>query len=234
MARLVMLEIGGLGFVRPVRPSPSKLRSDVCILVDDERSGVLWLWIGRGVRFDTRRTAIAKAEQIGLEGHRVGDMLVGGGGRRVIVIDQDKIEEEETARLYGQLVALLQEPMEIRSVSSRTGMMIYAEVAGAAASAPTAAPAVEQKMAVSPPSGEVKASTRFGLEATLMAILRVHPETYIRFREAKGVEELIVETADGYTHMLRRRGSQLSFQWDPKTPPEIKRRVAEALKRFAG
>jgi len=231
MARLVMLEIGGLGFVRPIRPSPSKLRSDVCILVDDERSGVLWLWIGRGIRFDTRRIAMSKAEQIGMEAYRVGDMVVGGGGRRVIIVDQDKIEEEETARLYNQLVSLLQEPMEIRSVSSRTGTMIYAELTEAAAPAPSAAPAA--RPSVMPPGETVKVGTRFGLEAALTALLRVHSEAYIRFREERGVEELVVETADGYTHMLRRRGSQLSFHWDPRTPPDVKKRVAKALKRMA-
>lgn len=83
MTRLTMLEIGGLGFVRAVRPSPQKLRGDVCIVVEDTRSSVIWFWIGNSVRHDLRRTAQAKAEDISRDGYRMGEQVIGGGGNSV-------------------------------------------------------------------------------------------------------------------------------------------------------
>lgn len=243
-----MLEIGGLGFVRAVRPSPQKLRGDVCIVVEDTRSSVIWFWIGNSVRHDLRRTAQAKAEDISRDGYRMGEQVIGGGGIPLVVVDQGQMDNPETAHSFSSLVALLEEPMDIRSLNSPQGTFIYAELQPGAGRptavargkpSPTAGPppafreAVRQPAAgpaIEPPGPK---GTRFALEAALMAILRVHKEVHIEFKTSGDVEELAIEAVDGLRHSIKRHDGKMTFKWDPKTPKELKDLVALELKSLA-
>jgi hypothetical protein len=249
MARLTMLEIGGLGFARAVRPSPQKLRGDVCIVVEDTRSNVIWFWIGNSVRHDLRRTAQSRAEEISRNGYRMGDQVV-GGGMPLVVIDQGQIENPETAHSFSSLAALLEEPMDIRSLNSPQGTIIYAELqpsakrpipspAGKASPAASPTPALgarettRQPAVVSAPETLSGKGTRFALEAALMAILRVQKELHIELKASGDVEEVNVETVEGLRHTIKRHDGKMTFKWDPKTPKELKDLVALELKNLA-
>jgi hypothetical protein len=250
MARLTMLEIGGLGFVRAVRPSPQKLRGDVCIIVEDTRSSVIWFWVGNSVRHDLRRIAQTRAEGISREGYRMGDEVVGGGSMPLVVVDQGQIDNPETAHSFSSLVALLEEPMDIRSINSPQGTFIFAElqpgagrqaavIRGKPSPAPGPPPIPAAREAARQPAAEpfieppTPKGTRFALEAALMAILRVHKEVHIEFKASGDVEELAIETVDGLRHTIKRHDGKMTFKWDPKTPKELKDLVALELKNLA-
>lgn len=250
MARLTMLEIGGLGFARAVRPSPQKLRGDVCIVMEDTRSSVIWLWIGNSVRHDLRRTAQTKAEEISRQGLRMGENLIGGGGMPIVVVDQGQMDNPETAHSFSSLAALLEEPMDIRSLNSPQGTFIYAELqpgAGRPAALARGKPSPTVGLAPRPASHEASVQparepaigppspkgTRFALEAALMAILRVHREVHIEFKTSGSVEELTIEAADGLQHTIKAHNGKMTFKWDPKTPKELKDLVALELRNLA-
>jgi hypothetical protein len=236
-----MLEIGGLGFVRSIRPGPRKLRGDVCILVADEQNNTLWFWMGSGVQYDKRRTAKGKAEQISQEGQRIGDEVL-GRGFSLVEIDQDALEEPTTANNYSNLMALLESPLDINTVPSPKGTLIVAQLKGAA---PVTAP-VTTSTPASTPSEPVKEATqptvrppapkrtKLDLEAALMAIVRVHQQVHIEYNSRGETEELIIEGIDGLQHKMKRSKGRLSFKWDPKTPKEVKDLVANELKNIAG
>ena len=241
MTRLVMLEIGGLGFVRSIRPHPKKLRGDVCIVVVDELNNSLWFWMGSGIQYDKRRTAKAKAEQISLEGQRIGDELI-GRGFSLVEVDQDGLENPTTANNYNNLIALLDTPMEITNIPSPKGTLIIGQLQG---SAPQIRPAATATPVASEPSTTVahaqptaeapsKRATKLDMEAALMAVLRVHQQAHIEYRGKEDTEEIIIEGVDGLTHKMKRSKGKLTFKWDPKTPKELKDLVALELKRTAG
>lgn len=250
MTRLTMLEIGGLGFVRAVRPGPQKLRGDVCIIVEDTRSSVIWFWVGNSVRHDLRRIAQAKAEAISRDGYRMGDEVIGGGGMPLVVVDQGQIDNPETAHSFSSLVALLEEPMDIRSLNSPQGTFIFAELQpgagrqaavtkGKPSPAPGPSPMPAAREAARQPAAEpamaptAARGTRFALEAALMAILRVHKEVHIEFKATGDFEELNIEAVDGLRHTIKRHDGKMTFKWDPKTPKELKDLVALELKNLA-
>ncbi|MFW9831822.1 MAG: hypothetical protein ACFFD8_08605 [Candidatus Thorarchaeota archaeon] len=237
MTRVVMLEIGGLGFVRSIRPGPRKLRGDGCILVVDEQNKALWFWMGSGVQYDKRRTAKAKAEKISLEGQRIGPEVL-GQGFSLILIDQDGLEEPTTANNYSNLIALLDSPMEIRTIADPKGTLIIGNLQVVA---PTATPLKVSTSTTAepspadqpPPRTAVKKGTKLDLEAALMAIIRVHNEVHIEYRSHGETEEVIIESIDGLQHKMKRSKGKLTFNWDSKTPKELKELVALELKRFA-
>jgi len=241
MSRLVMLEIGGLGFVRSIRPGARKLRGDVCLAVVDEQNKALWFWMGSGVQYDKRRTAKAKAEEISSEGHRIGDETL-GRGYSLVLIDQDSMEDPTTSNNYSNLMALLESPMEISTVPNPKGTLIIGYLQGVThkplVSASTSAPSetttqvsvTPTKTAIPPPP---KKTTKLDLEATLMAIIRVHQQVHIEYRSKGDSEEVIIEGVDGLTHQMKRSKGKLTFKWDPKTPKELKELVAHELKRIA-
>ncbi len=235
MARLIMLEIGGLGFLRAVRPNPRKLRGDVSLAIIDEVNNVLWLWIGNSVQFDKRRKAEQKIQQISQEGHRIGGELL-GQGLPVVVIDQDEIENPETASQFSTLTTILEGPMEVKTQADHRGTLIYAMLQGDSKIAPStpaaAAPSIPfpaEPKAVS----EQEKGTRFGLEAALMAILRVHESVHLELTIKDDTEQLTIESIDGLSHILKRRKGKITFKWDPKTPKKLKELVALELKRLA-
>jgi hypothetical protein len=240
MTRLIMLEIGGLGFVRSIRPGARKLRGDVCVTVVDELNKALWFWIGSGVQYDKRRTAKAKVEQIALEGQRIGDEIL-GQGYSLVLIDQDNIEDPTTSKNHSNLITLLESPMEINTVPNPKGTLIVGNLQGIApqAQVTTSTPAPTEtrqvttapaKHAVPPPT---KRTTKLDLEAALMAIIRVHQQVHIEYRSKGDSEEVIIEGIDGLQHQMKRSKGKLTFKWDPKTPKELKELVAHELKSIA-
>lgn len=241
MTRIVMLEIGGLGFVRAIRPNLKKLRSDITILVIDELNSVLWFWMGSGIQHDKRRTALAKADKISINGHRAGDLVL-GKGLPVAVIDQDLLESPETQGNYAQLKSLLEGQLKISSIVDRKGTLIYAETQATPSKPvpvekpsvvpkPTAAPPATEK---APPATPAARGTKFALEAALIAVLRVHQEIHIQYKMSGDIEEMSLEAIDGLRHTLKRRRGKITFKWDSKTPKSLKDRVAMELKQLAG
>jgi hypothetical protein len=237
-----MLEIGGLGFVRPVRPTPRKLRSDACILVFNGYKNELWFWIGSAIQLKNRRTATARVEKIDQEGHRLGREVIGGKGTKLITVDQDLMEENsEVAGLYSQLVALLESPMIVKTETDAKGSLIYAvfgdpeEQTSETEPEPVPDPVVasetttEETETVTRP---VELKTRFDLEAALMAIIRVQLDIHIKYSFEGETETLVIESAEGLRHTIKREDGKLSFSWDPKTPKEMKNAVKEELKRL--
>ncbi len=244
MTRLIMMEIGGLGFVRSIRPSARKLRGDVCVVVVDEQNKSLWFWMGSGVQYDKRRTAKAKAEQISLEGQRIGDELL-GRGFQLVIIDQDRIEDPTISNNYSNLIAILETPMEISTMANPKGTLIIGQLQGSVPSTtpiapapqePTTSPPPQPKQPVTPtpPAPRAKRSTKLDLEAALMAIVRVHQQVHIEYRGSEETEEVIIEGIDGLQHKMKRSKGKLTFKWDPKTPKELKQLVAHELKNLAG
>jgi hypothetical protein len=232
-----MLEIGGLGFVRSIRPGARKLRGDVCVAVVDEQNQALWFWMGSGVQYDKRRTAKAKAEQITAEGHRIGDEIL-GRGFPLVSIDQDSMEDPTTSNNYNNVVALLESPMEITTIANPKGTLIVGHLQGSAQSAPVSTEAAAPQPTVEPakPGAPIvaKKPTKLDLEAALMSIIRVHQQVHIEYRSKGDTEEVIIEGAEGLTHKMKRSKGKLSFKWDPKTPKELKDLVAYELKNLAG
>ena len=240
MTRVIMLEIGGLGFIRSIRPGAQKLRGDVCVGVVDEQNKALWFWMGSGVQYDKRRTAKAKAEQVTMEGHRIGDEVL-GSGYSLILIDADNLEDPTTSNNYNNLIALLESPMEITTIANPKGTLIVGTLEGGASSAPvststqTAEPSTETR-APTRPTGPppAKKASKLDLEAALMAIIRVHQQVHIEYRSKGETEEVIIEGIDGLTHKMKRSKGKLTFKWDSKTPKELKDLVAHELKSIAG
>ncbi len=243
MTRLIMLEIGGLGFIRPVRPTPRKFQSDACILVFNGYKNQLWFWIGGAVQLKNRRIAIAKVDEISQEGYRLGGETIGGRGTGLFTIDQDLLEENsEVAGQFAELVALLESPMTVRTETDKRGSLIYA-VFGDPEDQPsetTSEPITERAVASEVRGDETPTSTQpvelktlFGLEAALMAIIRVQHEIRIKYASDGKTEELVIESADGLQHKLKRKDGKLSFSWDSKTPKELKSAVRTELKRLA-
>jgi hypothetical protein len=237
-----MLEIGGLGFVRSIRPGARKLRGDVCVGVVDEQNKALWFWLGSGVQYDKRRTAKAKAEQITTEGHRIGDEVL-GRGFSLVLIDADNLEDPTTSNNYSNLVALLESPMEITTVSNPKGTLIVGTLQGSTSTAPvstsdslteTVAPTETRAHAQSTGPTPAKKTSKLDLEAALMAIIRVHQQVHIEYRSKGETEEVIIEGIDGLTHKMKRSKGKLTFKWDSKTPKELKELVAHELKNIAG
>jgi hypothetical protein len=244
MTRIVMLEIGGLGFVRSIRPDLKKLRGDISILIVDELNSVLWLWLGSGVQHDKRRTALAKADDISKEGYRAGETVF-GQGLPIMVIDQDLLESPETQGNFAQLKALFEGKLEISSVVDRRGTLIYAETQiepsrptparrPSVASEPTITPHAPTVSEKAPPTTPAPSGTKFVLEAALVAILRVHRELHIQYKESGDSEEISIESIDGLRHTLKRRHGKITFNWDSKTQKSLKDRVAMELKQLAG
>ncbi len=237
-----MLEIGGLGFVRPVRPTSRKLRSDACILVFDGYKNQLWFWIGSAIQLKNRRTATARVEKISQEGHRLGGEIIGGRGVELLTIDQDLLEENsEVAGQQAELVALLESPMVVKTETDAQGSLIYAVLGDAEEQASVTNPeTVSERVVASetrteeiPTTQTVELKTLFGLEAALMAIIRVQKDIHIRYSSDGKTEELLIESIDGLQHTLKRKDGQLKFSWDSKTPKELKSAVKEELKRLA-
>ncbi|MFX1564852.1 MAG: hypothetical protein ACFFCH_02555 [Promethearchaeota archaeon] len=240
MTRVVMLEIGGLGFVRSIRPGARKLRGDICIAVVDEQNKALWFWMGSGIQYDKRRVAKAKAEQISLEGQRIGDEVL-GRGFSLVVIDQDAMEDPTTSNNYSNLIALLESPMEISSKPNPKGTLIIGHLQGGTPTAPVATRATTptetasaQPSVATPTPTTPKKSTKLDLEAALMAIIRVHQQVHIEYKSKGDSEEIIIEGVDGLAHKMTRSKGRLSFKWDPKTPKKLKDLVAHELKSLAG
>lgn len=241
MSRLIMLEIGGLGFVRSIRPDTRKLRGDACIVVVDEQNKALWFWMGSGVQYDKRRTAKAKAEQISQEGQRIGDEVL-GHGFGLVEIDQDALEDPTTANNYSNLTALLEGPLDINTVASPKGTLIIGQLKGTTpvatpvpTSTPASTPSEPQQEAPKPAAPKpIAKRTKLDLEAALMAIVRVHQQVHIEYKSRGETEEIIIEGIDGLQHKMKRSKGRLSFNWDPKTPKELKDLVAHELKSIAG
>lgn len=243
MTRLIMLEVGGLGFVRSIRPSPKKLRGDVCVVVVDESNQALWFWMGSGVQYDKRRTAKGKAEQMSIEGQRIGDEVL-GQGYSLVIIDQDMLESPTTSNNYNTLITLLDSPMEIQTVANPKGTLIIGTLQGAAPSGapvvastpvPAEAPHAEVPKPVQPAAkAPAKKATKLDLEAALMAIIRVHQQVHIEFKSSDDTEEVIIEAIDGLQHKMKRSKGKLTFKWDSKTPKELRDLVALELKNLAG
>jgi hypothetical protein len=229
-----MLEIGGLGFVRSIRPGARKLRGDVCVGVVDEQNKALWFWMGTGVQYDKRRTAKAKAEQITTEGQRIGDEVL-GRGYSLVLIDADNLEDPTTSNNYSNLIALLESPMEITTIPNPKGTLIVGTLQGGASSAPvsTSIPPAETVTPTETRAPAKKAS-KLDLEAALLAIIRVHQQVHIEYRSKGETEEVIIEGIDGLTHKMKRSKGKLTFKWDSKTPKELKELVAHELKSIAG
>ncbi len=234
MSRVVMLEIGGLGFVRSIRPGARKLRGDVCVGVVDEQNKTLWFWMGTGVQYDKRRTAKAKAEQITTEGQRIGDEVL-GRGYSLVLIDADNLEDPTTSNNYSNLIALLESPMEISTIASPKGTLIVGTLQGGASSAPVSA-SISPDETVTPTEtrAPAKKASKLDLEAALLAIIRVHQQVHIEYRSKGETEEVIIEGIDGLTHEMKRSKGKLTFKWDSKTPKELKELVAHELKSIAG
>jgi hypothetical protein len=162
----------------------------------------------------------------------------------LVVIDQGQIDTPETAHSFSDLVALLGEPMDIRSANSPQGTLIFAELQpstgrpaaatrGKPSPAPSATPAAREmpgRPAPEPAQLSGPKATRFALEAALMAILRVHKEVHIEFKASGDVEELAIEGVEGLRHTIKRHDGKMTFKWDPKTPKELKDLVALELK----
>lgn len=237
MTRLVMLEIGGLGFVRSIRPEKRKLRSDACVIVIDEQTKVLWFWMGSGVQYDKRRTVKTKVDQISLEGQRIGDEVF-GQGLPVVVIDQDQMENPTTSNNYTNLIAMLEVPMEINTIANPKGTLIIANLQGTVPTAiktpepsgPTSIPEIQRPTA----APQAKGRTKLDLEAALMAILRVHQQVHIEYSSKGDTEEVVIESIDGLQHQMKRSKGKLTFKWDSKTPKELKELVAFELRHLAG
>ncbi len=244
MTRIVMLEIGGLGFIRSIRPDLKKLRGDISILIVDELNSVLWLWMGSGVQHDKRRTALAKADDISREGYRSSDTVF-GKGLPVTVIDQDLMESPETQGNFAQIKALLEGKLEISSLVDHKGTLIYAETQmGSSRPTPARRPSVAPEPTFTspepavfekaPPTRSAPSGTKFVLEAALVAILRVHQEVHIQYKKSGDSEEISIESIDGLRHTLKRRHGKITFDWDSKTPKSLKDRVSMELKQLAG
>lgn len=240
MTRLIMLEIGGLGFVRSIRPGARKLKGDTCVAVVDEQNQSLWFWMGSGVQYDKRRTAKAKAEQITAEGQRIGDETL-GRGFSLVLIDQDTMEDPTTSNNYNNLIAMLEAPMEISTIANPKGTLIVGYLQGSAPAAPvsTSVPAPTEstaphETATTPSAKPAGKTTKLDLEAALMAIIRVHQQVHIEYRSKGDEEEVIIEGIDGLTHKMKRHKGKLSFKWDSKTPKELKQLIAHELKNLAG
>lgn len=243
MTRIIMLEIGGLGFVRSIRPGARKLRGDVCVAVVDEQNKALWFWMGSGIQYDKRRTAKAKVEQIASEGHRIGDETL-ARGYSLVSIDQDNLEDPTTTNNYNNLIALLEAPMEINTVAHPKGTLIIGQLQGGVSSAPvsTSAPALAEttpsQVSVTPGKPAVqkptKKTTKLDLEAALMAVIRVHKQVHLEYQSKGDTEEVTIEGVDGLSHKMKRSKGKLTFEWDSKTPKELKQLVANELKRIAG
>lgn len=238
-----MLEIGGLGFVRSIRPGSKKLRGDSCVLVVDEQNKALWFWMGSGVQYDKRRTAKAKAEKISLDGERVGNELL-GRGFSLVSIDQDALEDPSTANNYSNLITLLESPMEISTIADPKGTLIIGQLqTGTSSAAPMAAshptsvetrPTIEPSVPKTPtPRAPAKKGTKLDLEAALLAIIRVHQQVHIEYRSKGDTEEVVIEGIDGLRHKMKRSKGKLTFKWDSKTPKELKELVAFELKNLA-
>jgi hypothetical protein len=213
----------------------------VCVVVVDEQSKTLWFWMGSGVRYDKRRTAKGKAEQISQEGQRIGEEVL-GRGFTLVEIDQDALEDPTTANNYSNLMVLLESPLDITTVASPKGTLIIAQLKGAA---PVAAPiststpastSSAPQQAVAKPTVQKPAlkRTKLDLEAALMAIIRVHQQVHIEYKSRGATEEVVIEGVDGLQHKMKRSKGRLSFNWDPKTPKELKDLVAHELKSIAG
>jgi len=236
-----MLEIGGLGFVRSIRPDVRKLRGDACLVVADEQNNTLWFWMGSGVQYDKRRTARGKVEQISQEGQRIGEEIL-GRGFTLVEIDQDALEDPTTASNYSNLTALLEAPLDITTVASPKGTLIIAQLKGTApvatpvpTSTPTTTPTEPPQEAPEPAATKPAFKrTKLDLEAALMAIVRVHHQVHIEYKSRGETEELIIEGIDGLRHKMKRSKGRLTFNWDPKTPKELKDLVAHDLKSIAG
>lgn len=236
-----MLEIGGLGFVRPVRPNSRKLRSDACILVFNGYKNQLWFWIGSAIQLKNRRTATARVEKISKEGHRLGGEIIGGKGVELVTLDQDLLEENsEVAGLHAELVELLESPMTVKTETDAHGSLIYAVFGEPEeASEPPAEPTSERVVAPetrteeAPITQSVELKTMFGLEAALMAIIRVQRDIHIKYSSDGDKEKLVIKSVDGLQHTLEREGDRLGFSWDPKTPKELKSAVKNELRRLA-
>jgi hypothetical protein len=244
MTRIVMLEIGGLGFVRSIRPNLKKMQSDIAILVVDEVNSALWLWMGSSLQHDKRRTALAKAEEISAAGYHAGDLLL-GKDLPVIVIDQDLLESPETQGNYALLKTLFEGQLKISSLVDRKGTLIYAESQATpskpapvrkptVAPEPTAAQPKPTTIEKTPQVTPTPRGTKFALEAALVAILRVHQELHIQYKVSGATEEITIETIDGLRHTLKRHRGKIAFDWDSKTPKSLKDRVAIELKQLAG
>jgi hypothetical protein len=241
MSRIIMLEIGGLGFVRSIRPNLGKLRGDACLVVVDEQNKTLWFWMGSGVQYDKRRTARGKAEQISQEGQRIGDELL-GHGFTLVEIDQDALEDPTTASNYSNLTSMLEAPLDITTLASPKGTLIVAQLKGAVpvtapalASTPSSTPSAPQQEATKPAAPQpTPKRTKLDLEAALMAIIRAHQQVHIEYKSRGETEEIIIEGIDGLQHKMKRSKGRLSFDWDPKTPKELKEQVAHKLKSIAG
>lgn len=241
MSRVIMLEIGGLGFVRSIRPGSKKLRNDASVVVVDEQNQVLWFWIGSSIQYDKRRTARQKVDKISVEGQRLGDQLL-GQGYSVVEIDQDSLDNPATSSNYTNLISLLDSQMEISTIADPKGTLIVGQLqAGAATSIPVTTGAQPTAETIGPTPATAKPTptpskkvTRLDLEAALMAIIRVHQQVHIEYKGSLDKEEVIIEAIDGLQHKMKRSKGKLAFNWDPKTPKELKELVARELKGLAG
>ncbi|MFX1343354.1 MAG: hypothetical protein ACFFAL_11810, partial [Promethearchaeota archaeon] len=64
--------------------------------------------------------------------------------------------------------------------------------------------------------------------------IRVHQQVHIEFKSSGDTEEVIIEAIDGLQHKMKRSKGKLTFNWDSKTPKELKELVALELKNLAG
>jgi hypothetical protein len=128
--------------------------------------------------------------------------------------------------------------MTVKTETDAQGSLIYAvfgeEQASETPSEPVSArvEAPEPRTEEAPTTQSVELKTMFGLEAALMAIIRVQRDIHIKYSSDGKTEELVIKSSDGLQHTLKRKGEQLEFSWDPKTPRALKSAVKDELKRL--
>lgn len=231
---LAMLEIDA-GETRPIPISLSHLSSNNTILIIDEETGNLYLFIGRDVGFIARKTAERVAQSIKTYGIKIGNTIVGKNCRNIIIIDEKELGES-FKEIYQDLINKIElwesvskpvvdlekdQPKPVRKIESviKVEKPVTAEVIKKE----------EVKVEEAKPIGYY-ISAKIGF--VVLKLLDKFPEMFIGKTIKKGITVIRFEGPQGNLGEIIISGGQVEIKPNKEFETEFKKIVEEAEKEY--
>jgi len=107
MAKMMMLEVGGMGFAREIRFNLAFIKdSRRAVVMIDESNNVFWVWLGNLVNEQTRKQIQGVLDKLRQNGHETEGQKVGLNCQQTVVIDERNLSDPVVAQNYQQLLSI--------------------------------------------------------------------------------------------------------------------------------
>lgn len=233
MAKIfAMLEIDA-GETRPIPISLSYLSPNRTILIIDEETENIYLFIGRDVGLVARKTAERIAQSIKTYGIKIGNMIVGRNCRNTIIIDQGELGES-FKEIYQNLINKIElwEPVNKSAVDLEKEKPKPAKKVEAVVEVekPAIAEAVEKRKLEVEEAKPIEHHVSAKIGFVVLKLLDQFPEIFIGKTSRKDVTIIRFEGPQGNLGEIVVSGNQVEIKPSKEFEAEFKKIMREVEK----